>query len=88
MQDVDIKKLLSGHQGSLLEFLQWICKFLSKKEPAKHYNASARRANSKHGGCNQIPRYGVSKEAFRRWRMQGTPPTRLSGLLVQPCRLS
>jgi hypothetical protein len=70
-QDIEITKLLAGHQGVLLELLQWLCKYLEKLEPAKNYDPAARRAMSKHGGCNKIPRYGVSKEAFRRWRMQG-----------------
>lgn len=71
VQDVDIKKMLAGHQGILLEFLQWMCKYLESKPPAASYDPAARRAASKHGGCNTVPRYGVSKEAFRRWRMQG-----------------
>jgi hypothetical protein len=71
VQDVDIKKLLAGHQGTLLELLQWLCKFLESREPAPDYDPVARRAMSKHGGCSKLPRYGVSKEAFRRWRMQG-----------------
>jgi hypothetical protein len=72
LQDVDIQKLLAGHQGTLLELLQWMCKFLDSKQPAKDYDPEARRAVSKHGKCMRIPEYGASKEAFRRWRMRGS----------------
>ena len=71
MQDADIQKLLAGHQGTLLELLQWLCKFLDGKEPAKHYDPASRRSLSKNGDCSRLPTYGASKEAFRRWKMRG-----------------
>ena len=71
MQDIEISKLLAGHQGTLLELLQWICKFLEQRDQPPDYDPEQRRRMSKAGGCNKVPRYGVSKEAFRRWRMQG-----------------
>jgi hypothetical protein len=71
VQDVDIRKMLAGHQGTLLELLQWLCKYLETKEVAADYDPVARRSMSKYGGCSKLPRYGVSKEAFRCWRMQG-----------------
>lgn len=77
LQDVDIQKLLRGHQGTLLELLQWLCKYLDGKEPAKHYDPAARRASSKNGNCSRMPAFGASKEAFRRWKMRGAAAARL-----------
>jgi hypothetical protein len=69
-QNVDVQKMLDGHQSTLLELLQWMFKFLGDKRPVDGYDASARRRMSKHGGCNSIPRFGVSEAAFKRWSVK------------------
>jgi hypothetical protein len=80
MQDVDVQKMLTGNQGALLEFLQWCYKFTSGRTPQKGYQPRARRALSKHGGCDRIPRYGASEAAFKRWRMKGMQPRAIAML--------
>lgn len=71
MQDVDIQKMLEGNQGALLELLQWFFKTLGDHGPLSDYDPKGRRAVSKHGGCDRIPRFGASEAAFKRWAMKG-----------------
>eukprot|EP00892_Ulva_mutabilis_P006767 jgi/Ulvmu1/4462/UM002_0187.1 len=70
MRDVDIQKMLEGNQGALLELLQWFFKTLGDHTPVSDYDPKRRRAVSKHGGCDRIPRFGASEAAFKRWAMK------------------
>jgi hypothetical protein len=63
--------MLDGNHGVVLELLQWFFRNLGERGPMPGYNPRERRSLSKNGGCDKVPRYGVSEAAFKRWRMKG-----------------
>lgn len=75
--------MLEGNQGALLELLQWFFKTLGDHSPVPNYDPKVRRAVSKHGGCDRIPRFGASEAAFKRWAMKGTLDSHATQALSQ-----
>lgn len=79
LQDINIQKMLDGNHGVVLELLQWFFRNLGERGPLPGYSPHERRSLSKHGGCDKVPRYGVSEAAFKRWRMKGVLICKLQG---------